>query len=79
MSKNRAKSRAVGLASVAPPGAIFSASIRVYEALVPLACARCRGPIPIGALFTRRRAAGTEGGLGPVCRACAAFPDPPMA
>jgi len=75
MSKNRAKSRAVGLASVAPPGAIFASSVRVYEALEPLACARCRGPIPIGDLFIRRRAAGAEGGRVPTCRACAPFPD----
>ena len=79
MSKNRAKTRAVGRVSVAQPGVLYLSSIQVYEALEPLACARCRGRIPASALFTRRRAAGTEGGPGPVCHACAAFPDPPMA
>ena len=71
--------RAVGRASVAPPGALFASWVRVYEALEPLACARCRRPIRVGALFTRRRGMQAEGGRGPVCRPCAPFPDPELA
>ncbi len=49
MSKSKAAARVVGRTSVTPPGALFASSTQVYEALVPLACVRCRGRIPIGA------------------------------
>jgi hypothetical protein len=44
----------------------------VYEALAPLTCARCLGPIAVGERFTRRRSS-AAGGPTPVCRACAPF------
>jgi hypothetical protein len=67
--------RRVGLALGSGGRLGVTTARRVYEALAPLRCARCRRVIATGDLFTRRRVSETVGAM-PTCRACAPFSAP---